>query len=106
EAAVRPGVGAAGQRPGAGVLLMPDSALDSGRGAAVSPAAGRPIADRSADGAPYRPPWWCRNRHLQTMWGPLFRRGRLPLRRERVGPADGDFVHPHWDVRRARGTAL
>ena len=30
------------------------------------------------------------------MWGPLVRRGRLPLRRERVATADGDFVDLDW----------
>lgn len=41
-------------------------------------------------------PWWCRNRHLQTFWGPLFRRGRLRLRRERIDADDGDFVDLDW----------
>jgi len=30
------------------------------------------------------------------VWGPLFRRARLPLRRERVVTADGDFVDLDW----------
>src|SRR5713101_4819749 len=45
---------------------------------------------------PFRPPWWCRNRHLQTVWGPLVRRGRVPLSRERVATTDGDFVDLDW----------
>ncbi len=45
---------------------------------------------------PFRPPWWCRSGHLQTVWGPLVRRGRLPLRRERVETADGDVVDLDW----------
>jgi len=44
----------------------------------------------------FRPAWWCRNRHLQTLWGPLFRRDGLPLRRERVTTRDGDFVDLDW----------
>jgi uncharacterized protein len=44
----------------------------------------------------FRPPWWCTNRHAQTMWGPLFRRDRVPLRRERIGLEDGDFVDLDW----------
>jgi len=75
---------------------MPESAVGSARGAAVSSAPGRPGAGRPVADAAYRPPWWCRNRHLQTMWGPLFRRGRLPLRRERVDTPDGDFVDLDW----------
>jgi predicted alpha/beta-fold hydrolase len=30
------------------------------------------------------------------MWGPFFRRGRPPLRRERVETSDGDFVDLDW----------
>ena len=44
----------------------------------------------------FGPPWWCRNGHLQTVWGPLVRRGRLPLRRERLDTPDGDFVDLDW----------
>jgi uncharacterized protein len=44
----------------------------------------------------YRPPWWCANGHLQTVWGPLLRRRRRPLRRERVETPDGDFVDLDW----------
>lgn len=33
---------------------------------------------------------------MQTWWGPLLRRGGLPLRRERVGTPDGDFVDLDW----------
>lgn len=47
--------------------------------------------------ASYRPPWWYRGRHLQTIWGPLFRRLRLPpLRRERWPTPDGDFLDLDW----------
>lgn len=45
----------------------------------------------------YRPAFWYRGRHLQTLWGPLLRRGRRPpLRRERLETADGDFVDLDW----------
>jgi hypothetical protein len=53
------------------------------------------VTDSHPTGA-FRPPWWCRNRHLQTIWGPLFRRRRLALRRERVSTPDGDFVDLDW----------
>jgi len=47
--------------------------------------------------ASYQPPWWYRGRHLQTIWGPLFRRlGRPPLRRERWPTPDGDFLDLDW----------
>jgi len=42
-------------------------------------------------------PWWGRNAHVQTVWGPLFRsRARLRVRRERVSTRDGDFVDLDW----------
>ena len=55
----------------------------------------------------YRPPWWYRGRHLQTLWGPLLRRGRSPaLRRERVETPDGDFLDLDWLAGRDRGAPL
>jgi uncharacterized protein len=55
----------------------------------------------------YRPPWWYRGRHLQTLWGPLLRRGQLPaLRRERVETPDDDFVDLDWLAGRERGAPL
>jgi predicted alpha/beta-fold hydrolase len=44
----------------------------------------------------FRPAWWCRNRHAQTIFGPLFRKRRVPLTRERFVLADGDFVDLDW----------
>ena len=59
------------------------------------------------NGPDYRPPWWYRGRHLQTLWGPLLRRGRPPaLRRERVETPDGDFVDLDWLAGRERGAPL
>ena len=41
----------------------------------------------------YRPPWWFRGGHVQTLWGPLLRRARRrALIRERWDTPDGDFV--------------
>jgi uncharacterized protein len=49
--------------------------------------------------APYRPPFWYRGRHLQTLWGPLFRNWRRPpQRRERLETPDGDFLDLDWLV--------
>jgi uncharacterized protein len=51
----------------------------------------------SAAPADYRPPWWLRGRHLQSLWGPLARRPRRPgLRRERWDTPDGDFLDLDW----------
>jgi hypothetical protein len=44
----------------------------------------------------FSPPRWARNPHVQTIWGPLFRRHRVALRRERVATDDGDFVDLDW----------
>jgi uncharacterized protein len=47
--------------------------------------------------ADYRPPWWLRGRHLQSLWGPLRRRPRRPaFRRERWDTPDGDFIDLDW----------
>jgi predicted alpha/beta-fold hydrolase len=46
--------------------------------------------------ARFRPAWWGTNRHVQTIWGPLFRQGRLPFRRERIDTDDGDFLDLDW----------
>ena len=47
--------------------------------------------------ADYRPPWWLRGRHLQSLWGPLWRRPRRPaFRRERWDTPDGDFLDLDW----------
>jgi hypothetical protein len=57
------------------------------------PGAGAASGD---DTGPFRPPWWGKNGHVQTIWGPLFRPTRLPLRRERLLTPDGDFVDLDW----------
>ena len=44
----------------------------------------------------WQPPWWCRNRHVQTIWFPLLRRARVSFRRERFSTGDGDFVDLDW----------
>lgn len=46
--------------------------------------------------AGYRPPWWCRNRHLQTVWSVVRRRRPPGLVRERLEIPDGDFVDLDW----------
>jgi predicted alpha/beta-fold hydrolase len=44
----------------------------------------------------YRPPWWCRNRHVQTVWSVVRRRRPSRLVRERLETPDGDFVDLDW----------
>jgi len=43
---------------------------------------------------PFVAPWWAKNRHLQTVWGSLFRRlPELPkMKRRRLELEDGDFI--------------
>jgi predicted alpha/beta-fold hydrolase len=60
-----------------------------------SPPAPRATRPAGGDDA-FAPPWWGRNGHVQTIWGPLFRSDSLPLRRERLTMPDGDFVHLDW----------
>jgi hypothetical protein len=64
-------------------------------GTLPSPASAFRAGPVEGNGA-FRPPWWGRNRHIQTIWGPLFRADRLPLRRERLSTPDGDFVDLDW----------
>jgi len=55
----------------------------------------------------YRPPWWFRGRHLQTLWGPLFRPITPPrFRRERVETPDGDFLDLDWCEPESRDGSL
>lgn len=45
----------------------------------------------------FRPAWWLRNRHHQTLWPSLIRRGpRIVTRRERLELPDGDFLDLDW----------
>lgn len=54
-------------------------------------------ASAPARATEYRPPWWFRGRHLQTLWGPLVRRLPSPrLARRRLETPDGDFVDLDW----------
>ena len=44
----------------------------------------------------YRPAWWVRGGHAQTLWGKFFRRrGALRARVERWKTPDGDFIDLH-----------
>lgn len=46
---------------------------------------------------PFAPPFWLRNPHIQTLWPKLFRPlPALPLWRERLELADGDFIDLAW----------
>ncbi len=45
----------------------------------------------------FRPAWWLRNPHLQTLWPTWFRkRPKLALTAERVELPDGDFIDLAW----------
>lgn len=48
-------------------------------------------------GSSFKPAWWLRNPHLQTLWPPLFRPKKpLPIKHERFELPDGDFVDLNW----------
>ena len=45
----------------------------------------------------FRPAWWLRNPHLQTLWPALVRRPQpVSITRERIELPDGDFVDLDW----------
>lgn len=45
----------------------------------------------------FKPAWWLRNRHAQTMFPTFFRRRpKLAVRRERIELPDGDFADCDW----------
>jgi len=45
----------------------------------------------------FKPAWWLRSAHGQTLWPALFRRpASSPIRRERLRTEDGDFVELDW----------
>ena len=47
--------------------------------------------------SPFRPPFWLRNPHLQTLWGPLGRKApEVERRTERLALADGDYLLLDW----------
>ena len=47
----------------------------------------------AAEEPPFRPAWWCRGAHLQTIWAGILRPSpRVPLARARWELPDGDFL--------------
>jgi hypothetical protein len=45
----------------------------------------------------FKPAWWLRNAHLQTLWSAFFRRSpQLERQRERLWLEDGDFMDLDW----------
>lgn len=53
----------------------------------------------------FKPAWWLKNSHLQTLW-PAFCRGDikdLPLLRERIELPDGDFIDLDWANKDCKG---
>ena len=50
-----------------------------------------------ASGTPFKPAWWLKSPHLQTMWPHYFRKARpLKTRDERFELMDGDFIDAQW----------
>src|SRR5688572_27077803 len=45
----------------------------------------------------FKPAWWLRNPHLQTLWAALLRpKIKLPIHPERLELPDGDFLDLAW----------
>jgi len=55
----------------------------------------------------FKPAWWLRNSHLQTLWPAVIRKRRLKpsiqLQRERIELPDGDFIDLDWMQKDAEG---
>jgi predicted alpha/beta-fold hydrolase len=54
----------------------------------------------------FRPPWWAKNRHVQTIFPRLIqKRAKLDYRKEKLALPDGDFVNLIWagDVQKSSG---
>ncbi len=59
------------------------------------------------DEKPFKPAWWLRNSHLQTLWPAVIRKRTLKLaielERERFELPDGDFLDLDWVNKDAKG---
>ena len=44
----------------------------------------------------FKPAWWLRGGHAQTLWASMMRKVRLDTRRERIELPDGDFADLDW----------
>ena len=44
----------------------------------------------------FRPAWWLRQPHLQTLWGGLRKGPQVAVRKERLELPDGDFIDLAW----------
>lgn len=52
----------------------------------------------------FRPAWWCRNAHMQTLWPYLLRTHPQPhYSRERLELSDGDFLDLDWFAQQPSG---
>lgn len=71
---------------------------DTARPAVVPDAAGNTHPDAGPVKLPsYRPPFWLRNGHANTIIGGRFRKVTAPsYRRERIDTPDGDFIDIDW----------
>tara|TARA_R110000868_G_scaffold78286_6_gene223638 strand:- start:719 stop:1687 length:969 start_codon:yes stop_codon:yes gene_type:complete len=59
---------------------------------------------------PFKPAWWLRNSHLQTLWPVMLRKRKLKadisLERERFELPDGDFIDLDWLNKDAEGPVV
>ncbi|MBI3545434.1 MAG: hydrolase [Gammaproteobacteria bacterium] len=52
----------------------------------------------------FKPAWWCRGPHMQTLWARLVRYAPpIELRRERLELSDGDFIDLDWTKKNQTG---
>ena len=59
-------------------------------------------------GSKFKPAWWLKNSHMQTLWPALCRRDikDLSLERERLELPDGDFIDLDWVDRKEKAGPL
>lgn len=63
---------------------------------ALAQETGNSVSTKRTSEYTYRPAWWVRGPHAQTLWGKFFRRRAQPATRtERWETADGDFLDIH-----------
>ena len=68
------------------------------------------IREEMMSNKPFKPAWWLRNSHLQTLWPAVIRKRRLKpdveLERERLELPDGDFLDLVWINKDAQGPVI
>lgn len=66
-----------------------------------------PLIETRATDSDFKPAWWLRSPHLQTLWPVFFKkRHKLDLKNEQVELEDGDFVDLCWSKKASDKSVL